>query len=59
MKKLTRFFISVKKEMGKVKWPNKKTMIQYSIATLAFIIFFGVFFTGIDFIVAALGMVIK
>lgn len=59
MKKLVRFFISVKKEMAKVKWPDKKIMAQYSIATLAFIIFFGVFFTGIDFIVAALSTVIK
>lgn len=59
MKKLVRFFISVKKEMKKVKWPSRKDMIKYSIATISFVIFFGIFFTCIDFIVAALTQVVK
>ena len=44
MKKIARFFISVKKEMGKVRWPNKKEMLTYSIATISFILVFGLFF---------------
>ena len=33
MKKLARFFISVKEEMKKVKWPTKKDMIKYTAGT--------------------------
>ena len=30
MKKIKDFFVSVKKEISKVKWPTKKDMIKYS-----------------------------
>ena len=46
------FFIGVKKEMGKVRWPLKKEMVKYSIATLTFILFFAIFFTLGDLIIA-------
>ena len=52
MKKVKKFFSEVKKELGKVKWPNKKDMIKYSIATIVFVIFFAVFFYLIDLTVA-------
>ena len=48
MKKIARFFISVKEEMKKVKWPTKKEMVTYSAATLTFIIVLALYFTGID-----------
>ena len=48
MKKLARFFISVKREMKNVRWPSKKELITYSIATLGFVVFFGLFFTLTD-----------
>jgi len=54
MKKLARFFISVKKEMGKVRWPNKKEMFTSSIATISFILIFGMFFGLTDFVFASL-----
>lgn len=38
----------VKKELSKVKWPNKKELIKYSVTTLCFIIFFALFFFGIE-----------
>ena len=41
----------VKSEFKKVRWPNKKEMIKYSIATISFIIFFGLFFYLIEVIV--------
>ena len=44
MKKIKKFFSEVKKELGKVKWPNRKDMVKYSIATISFVIFFAVFF---------------
>ena len=52
------FFLGVKKEMGKVRWPLKKEMIKYSLATLSFIIFFGLFFTLGDLIIAGLKMLV-
>ena len=33
MKKIARFLVGVKKEMKKVRWPNKKEMITYSALT--------------------------
>ena len=48
MKKLVRFFVNVKKEMSNVKWPTKKDMALYSLATIMFVIFFGLFFSLAD-----------
>ncbi|MCI9434990.1 MAG: preprotein translocase subunit SecE [Bacilli bacterium] len=48
MKKIAKFFVSVKKEMKNVRWPSKKELITYSIATISFVIFFGLFFTLTD-----------
>jgi len=48
LKKIAKFFNNIKKEMQKVRWPNKKEMITYSIATISIMIIFGLFFTVID-----------
>ena len=51
----TRFRIfcnGVKGEFNKVHWTSKNDMVKYSIATIVFIIFFSVFFYGIDVIFA-------
>ena len=51
----TRFRIfcnGVKGEFEKVHWTSKKDMLKYSIATIVFIIFFSLFFYGIDIIFA-------
>ncbi len=48
MKKLIRFLVSVKKEMSNVKWPTKKDMSLYSLATILFVVFFGLFFSLAD-----------
>ena len=56
MKKIARFLVSVKKEMKKVRWPKKKEMIKFSVATIAVLCFFMLFFTGVD---ALLGMIVK
>ena len=44
----------VRSEMAKVKWPNKKDMVKYSIATIVFVIFFAIFFYCIDLLLALL-----
>lgn len=59
MKKIARFLVGVKKEMKKVRWPNKKEMITYSIATIVFVLIFGIFFIGLDLALTGIKMVIK
>ena len=40
----------VKSEFKKVRWPSKKEMVKYSIATIIFILFFAAFFSIIELI---------
>ena len=56
MKKLAQFIVGVKKEMGKVRWPNKKEMVKYSTATITLILVFALFFVASD---AILGAIVK
>ncbi|MGE5455720.1 MAG: preprotein translocase subunit SecE [Ignavibacteriales bacterium] len=58
MKKILKFFIGVKKELAKVRWPSKKEMIKYSVATISFIIIFGLFYALTDFILAGIKTII-
>ena len=51
-KRITNWFKSVVKEVSKVKWPSKKEMIKYSIATIVFVVFFGLFFYAIELLMA-------
>lgn len=52
MKTIARFFASVKNEMTKVRWPKKKEMIKFSVATIAVVCFFMLFFTLSDGIIS-------
>lgn len=52
MKKIVEFFMDVKAEMKKVKWPTKKNMTVYAAATLGFILVFALFFSATDFVLA-------
>lgn len=52
MKAIARFLNGVKKEVGRVRWPNRKHMIKYSSATILTIVFFSLFFYAIDIVVA-------
>lgn len=40
----------VKSEFKKVRWPSRKEMVKYSIATIIFVIFFALFFYLIEVI---------
>jgi len=51
---IVNYFKDVKKEVSHVKWPDKKEMVKYSIATIVFIIFFALFFYLIEVIFALL-----
>ena len=46
--------ITFKSEVSKIKWPSKKQMVKYSIATIVFVIFFAAFFYVIELIMALL-----
>ena len=46
------FIHGVKTEWKRVKWPTKKNMVKYSIATIVFIISCSLFFYFIDVILA-------
>ncbi len=54
MKAIARFFVSVKKEMKKVRWPKRKEMIKFSIASIVIICFFMLFFSVSDGIISGI-----
>ena len=51
-KKEDSFLKQVKNEMKKVKWPDKNEMLKYTIATVVFIVVFGLYFFGLDILFA-------
>lgn len=59
MKKMKEFFQGVRKEMKKVRFPKKDEMLKYSIAAISFILFFAIFFSLSDLIIAGLKMLVK
>ena len=58
MKKIARFIVSVKKEMTKVRWLNRKEMIKYSIATLSIMIILGIYFFASDFVLSTVKVLV-
>ena len=54
MKKIFEYFKGVKKEISRIRWTNKKDLLKYSVSTVVFMLFFGVFFYAIDILVALL-----
>ena len=48
------YFKGVKKEISRIKWTSKKDLVKYSVSTVAFMVFFGIFFYLIDLLVAVL-----
>ena len=54
MSKISDYFKGVRKEIARIRWTNKKDLIKYSVSTIVFMIFFGVFFYAIDLLVALL-----
>ena len=49
-----KFLKNVRTELKKVKWPDRKYMLKYTIATMAFVLFFALYFYGINALVAFL-----
>ncbi len=49
-KRIGKYFKGVGKEVKRIKWTSGKELVKYSIAAVGFVIFFGVYFYGIDWI---------
>ncbi len=49
----------VKSELKKVKWPTKEEMVKYSIAVIAFVVIFGLYFYGLDALFAWISSLVK
>ena len=49
--RIGRYFRGVAKETKRIKWTSGKDLIKYSIAAVMFVIFFGIYFYGIDWLV--------
>ena len=58
MRKFKEYLKDVKKELKKVRWPNKKEMLKYSGAALALIVVFAIFFSLTDFIIAGVKVMV-
>ena len=49
----------VKTELKKVNWPSKKDLTKYGVATIIFIVIFGLYFYGLDALFAWLSSLVK
>ncbi len=51
-KSITKYFKGVKKEVSRIRWTTPKNLLKYSITTVAFMLFLGIYFYAIDLIVS-------
>lgn len=49
-KRIGKYFKGVVKEIKRIRWVDKKDLLKYSIASVVFVLFFGLYFYGIDWI---------
>lgn len=49
-KSIGKYFKGVGKEIKRIKWTTGKELVKYSIAAVAFVVFFGIYFYAIDWI---------
>ena len=49
---IKKYFNGVKKEIGRIRWTSGKELVKYSITTITFMIFLGVYFYAIDMLVS-------
>ncbi len=53
-----KFLSGFRSEFSKIKWPTRKEMVKYSIATIVFVIFFSFFFLAVQSLMSLLLRVI-
>ena len=49
--RIGRYFRGVAKETKRIKWTSGKDLVKYSVAAVVFVLFFGIYFYGIDWLV--------
>lgn len=49
---ITKYFKGVKKEIGRIRWTTQKDLLKYSVTTITFMLFLGVYFYAIDLLVS-------
>ncbi len=47
-KSITKYFKGVKKEVGRIRWTTGKDLLKYSVTTIAFMLFLGVYFYAVE-----------
>ena len=50
-KKIGKYFKGVGKEITRIRWTGGRELGKYSVATVVFVLFFGIYFYAIDWIV--------
>jgi preprotein translocase SecE subunit len=59
MDKIKTFFAGVKKEISRIKWPDKKYMFKYSVAVIVLGVCLSCFFYLIDLVVVLIKVWVK
>ena len=49
-KRIQRYFVGVGKEINRIRWTSGKDLVKYSIASVILILFFGLYFYGINWV---------
>lgn len=49
-KRIKKYFVGVGKEIKRIRWTSGKELVKYSIASVILILFFGIYFYGINWI---------
>ena len=49
-KRIGKYFKGVLKEIKRIRWTSGKDLLKYSIATVVFVLFFGIYFYAVDWI---------
>ena len=50
-KRIVKYFKGVGKEFKRIRWTEKKDLLKSSLCTLVFVLFFGLYFYAIDWLV--------
>ena len=50
-KRIGKYFKGVGKEIKRIRWTDRKDLFKYTVCTLGFVLFFGIYFYAIDWIV--------
>ena len=50
LKSKSKYLKGVGKEIKRIKWTSGKDLVKYSVAAVAFVLFFGIYFYGIDWL---------